>query len=330
MNINDLKEITLLYIKARQPVMWWGPPGVGKTDAAWQIGAALGRHVHDWRTNLRDPVDARGLPVADLQNNVARWLRPNDLPFEGSEFPDDTILFLDEINAGNPSMQAVAMQLVHERRIGEHRLKPGVDIIAAGNRLSDRGVAQRMPTTLANRFAHLEVEPDTEAVIVHANATGWNPMVVVTLRLRPELVHQMPEKDPRAFPTPRAWEAVSRIADAPEKLRFAAVAGIVGDGPAAEFEAVARVFSKIPPIEIILNAPDTTPVPDDLSARYAIATAIARHARPQNFAAVIKYADRMPKEFGVLAVVDAVRRDATLTACPAYVDWSIRNKEVLW
>src|SRR4051812_8821538 len=105
MHLKDAARAITRYMKADIPVMMWGSPGIGKTDFCYQLGASTKRLVMDWRTNLRDPVDARGLPVADLVNNVARWLRPSDLPFEGSDFPDDAIVFLDEINTASPAMQ---------------------------------------------------------------------------------------------------------------------------------------------------------------------------------------------------------------------------------
>ena len=90
------------------------------------------------------------------------WYVPDELPRveRDGEFG---YLFLDEINTGSPQMMAVMMQLVLDRKVGEYTLPPGWRIIAAGNRVSDRAAAQRMPTALRNRFAHIFCVPSVEA-----------------------------------------------------------------------------------------------------------------------------------------------------------------------
>jgi MoxR-like ATPase len=64
----------------------------------------------------------------------------------------DGILFLDELNAAPPLVQAACYQLVLDRRLGEYRLPDGWSIVAAGNRETARAITHRMPSVLANRF----------------------------------------------------------------------------------------------------------------------------------------------------------------------------------
>jgi len=64
-------------IEADIPAFLWGAPGIGKSQAIDQVAASLNMPVIDWRANLRDPVDVRGLPVTDIKAGVTRWLCPH-------------------------------------------------------------------------------------------------------------------------------------------------------------------------------------------------------------------------------------------------------------
>jgi len=241
------------------------------------------------------------------------------------------MLFLDEINAAAPSVQAAAFQLVLNRRVGEHALPDDCVVVAAGNRQSDKAAAQRMPSALANRFAHVDIEPDADAWRAWAAGAGLSPLVIAFLAFRPALIHAMEGADLRAFPSPRAWASVARIADAPADLRPALVRGLVGEAAAGEFEAFARIWTRLPSIESILANPDGAPVPSasEPALLYAVATGVARKATRANMGAVIRFAARLPAEFAFLMVADATRRDAGLKETRAFIDFSVANQGVL-
>jgi hypothetical protein len=340
LSLQQAAKATRIYFERNIPVFWHGAPGIGKTDGAHALGASMGVPVHDWRANLRDPVDARGLPMPDLDKGCTRWLRPNDLPFEGSDFPESGILFCDEVNTASPAMQVVAMQLVHERRVGEHRLKAGWHVLAAGNRQSDRAAAQRMPTALRNRFAHITVTPDLKAWTDWANGAGIDPVVIAFLRFRPRLLHVMPGEQPEggeaipqdanAFPTPRAWAHVASVADIQDHdMRHALVCGLVGEGPAAEFGGFYSVWKGLPSIADIIANPDRINVPDDPATLYAVSTALARNATAKNFSPIMRFANRaLGAEFSTLLVLDACKRDAGLKTTSAFIDWAATHQDV--
>lgn len=322
-------DLTLEYMRRNKPVFWWGPPGIGKTQGAYQLGEKLGRTVLDWRTNLREPVDARGLPMPDLENNVTKWLRPSDLPFEGSDFPEDTIVFMDEMNTGSPSMQVVAMQLIQERRVGEHRLKKGVYIMGAGNRQSDRAAAQRMPTALANRLAHIEIMPTVPSVTKHFAKKDLNPILLAFLRFRESLLLDMSGSDLRAFPTPRSWEDAEPYIDTPDTKRMYLLSGLVGQGAAAELDGFIRVYKSLPSLDLVLANPNSAPLPKEPAANFAIATGLAQKVTDRTLENAIVYLRRLPaREFEIMCVVDAVRRGPGLSHTSAFVEWACRNADV--
>ncbi|MER9961694.1 hypothetical protein NKJ72_12115 [Mesorhizobium sp. M0045] len=325
MNLNNARAMVTAYLDADQPVFCWSPPGVGKSDMVRDIATERALPLIDFRALLRDPVDMRGLPA--IVGGEARWLPPSDLP-NAARDGDEGILFLDELNAAPAAVQAACFGLVLDRKVGEYRLPPGWRIISAGNRQADRAAAQRMPTALANRLAHVDIEPDVDTFTNWANRNDISPIVIAFIRFRPTMLHVMAGSDLRAFPTPRSWASVSKHASAPSSLRLGLVTGLVGEGAAAEFEGFVRVYSTLPSLDQVIAHPETTPVPSEPAARFAIAAGLGRKAKTENFAAIMTYIRRLPREFEVMMAVDAVRRDAKLAETKAFQDWAVRNQDV--
>jgi MoxR-like ATPase len=183
------------------------------------------------------------------------------------------ILFLDEINAAPPSVQAAAYQLVLNRRVGEYRLPDGVSMVCAGNRESDKGVTFRMPSPLANRLVHMEMRAEFEdwqkwAINnrVHADVVGF------LSHHKQKLFTFDPKSQDKAFATPRSWVFVSQLIsdDMPESMNTALVAGTVGEGMAVEFSAHRKVAAKMPKSEDVLQGKEKNLSVKDLSAMYSL------------------------------------------------------------
>jgi hypothetical protein len=76
-----------------------------------------------------------------------------------------------------------------------------------------------------------------------------------------------------------------------------------------ELVAFLRLLRQLPSIPEILLNPDTAPVPDEPSARIAIATALGRVLTDHSVAKGLRYLERMPVELRVLAMRDAAARN---------------------
>ena len=206
-----------LPVKTMPSVMLWGPPGVGKSQAVRQIASKIGNatgkkvNVTDVRLLLFNPIDLRGIPTSNADKTLAVWLRPQI--FQMDETPDVVnILFLDEISAAPQSVQAAAYQITLDRTVGEHRLPDNCIVIAAGNRVTDKSVAFKMPKALANRLMHIEVEGSFDAWKQWAVKSGINDKVIGFLSFKSNyLMGFEGNTDDLAFATPRSWEMVSNI-----------------------------------------------------------------------------------------------------------------------
>ncbi|WDP92753.1 MAG: AAA family ATPase [Desulfobacter sp.] len=326
MNSSQISKALTSLFSIGQPAFVWGPPGIGKSQVVKQTAEAMDLELIDIRAILLDPVDLRGLPRINGEG-LSQWCAPAFLPQSGKG-----VLFLDELNAAPPLVQAACYQLVLDRRLGEYELPQGWSVAAAGNRETDRAVSHRMPSALANRFVHIDFEVDADQWLGWAAGAGIAPEVTAFIRFRPGLLHDFdPKTDTKAFPSPRSWEFVSRLmAGRPEtEILKALVAGAVGPGAGAEFCGFLDLWDQLPSVQTILSDPRGIKIPEDPAVRYALCEMMGAVLTPENAEAILSWAARLPAEFSVLLMREAVRRDAGVVNTPAFAGWAKQNAEVL-
>jgi len=326
MKPSSAKAAVKVAIKARRPVFLWGPPGVGKSQTVKQIAEGDGLSLVDIRAVLLDPVDLRGLPK--IEDGRAVWCPPGFLPADGKG-----VLFLDELNAAPPLVQAGCYQLVLDRKIGEYILPPDWVIIAAGNRETDRAVTSRMPSALANRFVHIQFDVDVDDWVSWALDHGIMTEVIAFIRFRPGLLFQFdPAKNEKSFPTPRSWEFVSDLLKVgpDHAIEFDLLSGTVGEGAAVELLGFLKIFRTLPDPDQILMNPAAAPVPEDPATLYALSGALSRKAGPNSIGRIVEYCYRLPAEFSVLTIRDAVKIHPEVTSSRAFIDWAAKNQAVLF
>jgi hypothetical protein len=315
------------YLDADDPAYLWSAPGVGKSDIVRAVAQERGLPLIDFRAVLRDPVDLRGLPA--IVDGKAHWLPPSDLPNVTRDGPEG-ILYLDELNAAAASVQSACFGLVLDRKVGEYILPAGWRIVGSGNRQSDKAAAQRMPSALANRFAHIDVEPDVDAFTEWAVKNDIHPLVISFVRFRPSLLHAMEGSDLRAFPTPRSWAKVSKFAHLELHAMQRLAGGRIGQGAAAEFAAFVGLANELPSLDYILENPATAKLPKNVSAKYAVASGLGRKITAKTIDAAVTYIKRMDREYEVMMVMDAVNRDMTLCETKAFVTWAGEHQDVIF
>lgn len=246
--------------------MIWGPPGIGKSSIVAQVSEQQEIACIDVRLSQLAPTDLRGLPVAE--DGISKWYPPEFLPRDGQG-----ILFLDELNMAPPAMQGVAQQLILDRRVGSYVVPPGWFVWAAGNRKEDRAAVFEMPTPLANRFLHLQVEPDFESFKSYALENGIHEQILAFLSFRSTLLHK-PDLQEVAWCSPRSWMMASQL----HKIKLD-IAPAVGKGAAAEFAAFLKLYANLPNIaQILAGEGKSIDFPTEPSVRYATTIALAVRA----------------------------------------------------
>lgn len=350
MKPSHLKQALLTTYQAKKPAFIWGPPGIGKSDIVQQLADDLFAkkfgytiddegnphpptgfdterpYLIDIRLLLLDPVDLRGIPRLN-GDNLAHWCPPDFLPKSG-----EGILFLDELPAAPPLVQAAAYQLVLNRKIGEYKLPDGWYVVAAGNRETDRAVTHRMPSPLANRFTHFELEVDLEDWTKISLQRGIRTDVIAFARFRPNFLFSFdPARNEKSFSTPRSLWSLSKILDAspaPE-VEMEIINGTIGQGAGTEFLAFQQFMSKLPNIDRLLLNPTKEAVPTEPAVLYALSVALARRATDQTIDHIVKYISRIQPEFSVLTMTQAVSVNPLISNTKAFVEWCNTHADVL-
>ena len=298
-----------LPFKTFPSVMLWGAPGVGKSQCIRQIAKNIEDRtskkvvVTDVRLLLFNPIDLRGIPTANAEKTLAIWLKPQIFNMDSSE-DIVNILFLDEISAAPQSVQAAAYQITLDRVIGEHKLPENCIVIAAGNRVTDKSVAFKMPRALANRLCHIEISAEFDSWRSWAVKTGIHQKVIGFLAFSQKHFIDESKSESLAYATPRSWEMVSNILnninDDVKKV-YPLVAGCVGTGAAVEFKTWCEIYNQLPDIKEIFSG-NYTNIPKRADVMYALVTAMISYASKhrKNIAEIensITYALRFPPEF---------------------------------
>lgn len=296
--VRELGGIYTAAVKSGWPLkriptpMLWGPPGVGKSAGAEQLAAAIetgtGKRaaVTEVRLLLFSPIDLRGIPVANRDKTLAEWLKPAVFDMDPSE-ECVNLLFLDELSAAPPAVQAAAYQLTLDRRIGEHRLPDNCIVIGAGNRTSDRSAAYRMPNALANRMQHYEIAVDFPSWQEWAIRNDVHPQVLGYLAFdNSRLYDEEVREDQTAFASPRSWMFVSDILNimgerAELDALFNQISACVGTDTALSFLAWCRNHSELPCTEEIFQG-KCSKYPSSPDALYALTASMAKYVEARS------------------------------------------------
>jgi len=326
---------------ARQPAFTWGSPGIGKSDLHAQLAESFKALLIDIRASQWDAVDTRGVPYVENMltkgEKTTRWAIPSVFPSAelAAQYPYDFV-FLDELNAAPPSVQAALYQLILNRRLGDYVLPENVVMFAAGNLETDRAVTHRMSTALAGRFTHFELVVDPQAWERWALSSDVHIACISYLRYRPENLHNWDAKSAsKAQPTPRTWEKLSNLVKVVESegvngpVESALVAGTVGDFVGTEFTGFLRIYRTLPDPAAVIMSPATIAIPSDPATRYALCGALAERANKTNMAALITFARRIEPDFQTLLILAAKERHPEVQHTRAFIQWASDNADVL-
>jgi len=282
----------------------------------------------DLRATLIDPVDLHGVPVPNPETRTTDWFPMSRLPTVERHGPEG-VLFLDEMNAASRAVMAALMGLALDRVVGDYILPPGWRVVAAGNRVTDRAVANQLSSALANRFMHINVQTEADDWCSYAISAGLPAELVAFIRFRPALLHHW-DADATVNATPRTWAFASRIIgrDLPHDREARLLEATVGEGPGAELSAFLKIWRSLPNVDAVLMNPKQADVPSDSAARYAITGALAKRVQDAPMEALVTYMERMPEEFGVMAMRDATTREPELANTAAFITWANDHQDL--
>ena len=261
--------------------------------------------------------------MVSADRQAINFVVPDIFPMVGTDCAEEGILVLDEVSQAATGQQKICANLVRERNIHGHYLKEGWDVISTGNRTQDRAGANRLLSHFSDRATTLEFDVDATDWMRWAMDHGIREEVMAFINFRPGRLSDFDPARPKNA-TPRGWaERVSPvIGNVPKAAEFECFKGAVGEGAAAEFSGFLDIYRKLPNPDAVLMDPERAPVPEDGATLYAISGAVSYRATVDNFDRVMIYANRLPVEFTVLTVRDAVRKDPMVVNTRAFMDWA--------
>jgi len=295
------------------PLMLWGAPGVGKSTVIRELCQRQGIGFIDIRLAQREPIDLRGLPVP--KDDHVDWLLAGEWPRD----PDSKgIILFDELSAADRTLQAAAYEIILDRRLGDlYELPPGWLVIGAGNRLTDRAVAYSFSSALANRFCHLELQPDVQQWCSWAQQQSYPSSVIGFLKFGPQHFFNMEGNTERGWPSPRSWERVAKLLKQREQLQLSdkqlriMVSGLIGDAAAVPFFGFLTVQAELPDVQAMLAGRTPISIPERLDALYAFCAAVAFHVRRdmQRLDKFFAIGQQLSSDFATLLMLDVIRDD---------------------
>ena len=224
--IDTLKSVDLVLATGEVPLIV-GETGIGKTALAKELA-----DKNDWRLividgNLLKEGEIGGLPTIEPYtrvnykgDKVEKKATVYAVHHKLREIDEEiargktVLLFIDEINRCEHTVQQELMNLILNREINGYTLHEGVKIIAAMNPSNKYGSdfdyqVVDMDVAQENRFVWLYMEPDYIQWLDWAINAGLEPKVVEFISTFPEYLLKINEDDIRA--TPRSYERISSL-----------------------------------------------------------------------------------------------------------------------
>ncbi len=308
-------------------IMLRGAPGVGKSTIVKTVAQELGIGFIDVRLAQMERVDFAGLP--SVNNGMTEWNVPAFWPRDPQS---KGIILLDEITSAPSDCQVAAYSVVLDRRIpnSNYVLPNGWLIVAAGNRACDKAVVKAMSSALANRFAHFEMEANSEDWGKWAVTHSINPSVTGFINFRPALLFKMDGQNlEQGWPSPRSWERVSNAIELfgdNEALMRKMVYGLIGDNVGLEFMEFFKMNKQFDNVhDVMLDEKKPATIPEKADERYAVASAVTYHIwngkdekeTQKLVTGFYKYLAKMPNDFGALMIKLAMLGNAKVTRMQA-------------
>jgi hypothetical protein len=237
------------------------------------------------------------------------------------------------MNAAPRSVQAAAFKLVLDRAVGQYKLHNNVAIVCAGNLSTDNGIVEELSTPMQSRLGHLNLVPDLDCWLRWAIDNGISYQITSFLQFAPNNFYTFkPDHSDVTYGCPRTWDFTNRILKVTQDTKelLPMLAGTVGEGVAREFVTFMQISNELPKIVDIVNNPESIAVPSEPSILYALTGSIAECMDTSNVSKLFKFIVRMPLEFQIVCIRQAIRKDKTLRNNPSIQNWVMENSNELF
>lgn len=279
MRIGLIPELVSRVQPGLPPLLFVGNTGIGKTQAIAQGADVAGRKlvaVPPLSTML--PEDASGIPIPHPEEGVIEFMPPDFW-----KIPEHALLFLDELNLARQDVLCALCSVLWpladgKRKIGSLCIPDDTVVVAAAMPPSSGVTVRQLPHFLRSRLSIIQVESNVDDWLIWAQTMKLDPVVISFVTRNPQLLAPEPPRSQEliAFPTPRAWQAVSdslQTENLSAELLEQRIAGLIGPGACNDFIQYRHNIALLPdPVDVILGKVN---FPEEVSAQLATSAAIA-------------------------------------------------------
>jgi len=211
-SIEKIKKIFEVAKLADEPVLLIGKHGIGKSESVQQFCKENGYFYQPLFLSHQETADLIGIPVEKDGKTI--WSKPVWLQqLEEESKNRDCVLFLDELNRAQLDVRQVALQLVLDKQIHQHRLPDNTFIVAAINPSEDEKMdyqVDEIDPALMDRFLPIYLEPDAKEWLEYASSNHLHPLIIKFISKYPEYLYYIDENN-EIYPTNRSWTKLSKL-----------------------------------------------------------------------------------------------------------------------
>lgn len=340
-----------IWYEARDAVYLTSGPGQGKTTTLLQASSVLSKTFSKrigWQllngANMNE-MDVQGYLVprhgdAFSESRFTRppwWITPEGKQLE--EYDGGTLI-VDEADKLPVECKKILGEACDSNRLGSHVLPEGWVVWMAGNRGEDRSGSTKELDHLINRRKEMPFTITMDGWTDYVTKQGALPITVAFARTNPEVVFQSKVPDKQGpWCTPRSLMRTDRYLQVAAKynggevpmdaVTMENISGSIGEAAMIQFSNTIRLANDMPKLEEIILHPTTVKVPERPDAQMLVAFNLAHRVNQENAGQVIKYVERMPKEFAVTFAKAACNRDVKLVMTPSFQAWAMKNSSLM-
>lgn len=213
MNFTDTLKSVELILNTDEVAMIVGESGIGKTALAKKIAFDFGFSLVNIDANLLKEGEIGGLPTIEEDENkrkitvYALHTKLKEIDIEISK-GKKVLLFIDELNRCEHTVQQELMNLILNREINGYKLDKNVKILAAMNPSNFDYQVVEMDKAQENRFVWLNMKSEHNEWIMWAMENNIEEKVIEFISTFPEYLYKKNDDDINA--TPRSYERLSK------------------------------------------------------------------------------------------------------------------------
>jgi hypothetical protein len=327
-------------------------PGVGKSsiirEAPAIVGKALNLNLGIKTINgaTLNPMDLMGfgMPKHDGPHghSLMVFSRPNAWVTDDGKYLEDFdggIIHVEESHAMEIDVKKILYEASLSGWIGPHRLPKGWRIWFSGNRPQDRSGSTKELDHGINRCCTLEVVGEFNSWRNWAEKHGVRPTTILFAREHQHVVwaDSVP-KVQGPWCTARSLCLMDEhlscveqvLGEVPEDdVTLIYMKGFIGMESAMAYRATEQIAKLAPSYEEIVANPNTAPCPDRSDIQLVVCYKCAFQITPADAEAVIKYINRMPKDFAATFAKAATSRNQSLMKEKAFSRWAMANSSLV-